>query len=434
MIDIKKLNLPSTIGVYLFKKKDQYLYIGKSINIKARIKSHWQSSLFNKKEALIFQQADGLEIKETNNEFQALILESYLIKKHQPKYNVIWKDNKNYLYIKIDLNKNYPKVLLSRKPLFYQLEKNCYYFGPFSSTKITQSLIRDIREIIPFCTEKKLINKPCFYSKIGLCQPCPNYINSLKDEVLKNKFKKDYLNNIKKVINILEGKTKKILDDFYKKLNRLKKDEKYEEAILIRNKIYRLERLIRHPTTDKFLEEDLSLIENKQKMLNQLREFFNNYFFISKLERIECFDISNLKKRNQTASMVVMIKGEISKKGYRKFKIKDVDLKSDFERLKEVITRRFNNNWPKPDLLAIDGGEPQLIIINKLLKQLNLKIPLVGIAKDPDRLIIYKNDGSFIKMILEKESFFKLLINLRDEAHRFAKDYHLYLRRKEILL
>lgn len=435
MIDIKNLNLPSICGVYLFKNnKNQYIYIGKSINIKARIKSHWENSFLDKKEALIFQESDQLEIKETENEFQALILESLLIKKYQPKYNVIWKDNKNYLYININLNEEYPKILLSRKPILEKNNKKNYFFGPFSNTKIVKSIIKDIRYIVPFCTEKKITKKPCFYSKIGLCSPCPNYINSLGNNLLKKQLTKKYRSNIVKVIKILSGKSQEILKLLNKELKSLIKKEDFEKAIEIRNKIFRFERLLYYPTSNQdLLENNFLLKDVNNKKINELFNFLKEYYpDLKKIHRIECYDISNLGINNQVGSMVVMTDGLLDKKQYKKFKIKQLSLKSDFERINEVLTRRFKNDWERPDILLIDGGKPQIKIAEKILNQLNLKIPLIGIAKNPDRLII----GKKYKVIIIKNpsSFFSLLINLRDEAHRFAKKYHLYLRRKEILL
>ncbi len=434
MIDIKNLNLPDSCGVYLFKNKNNnYIYIGKSVNIKARIKSHWENSLLDKKESLIFQELDQLEFKITENEFQALILESVLIKKYQPKYNVIWKDNKNYLYININLNDTFPKVFLSRKPVLEKTDKRNYFFGPFSNTNIVKSIIRDIRYIIPFCTEKNLSKKPCFYSKISFCNPCPNYIEFLKDENLKKQLTDLYRKNILKVIKILSGKTQKILKQLNKELNQLVKNQNFEKAIEIRNKIFRFERLLYYPTSDEGLENNLLLNQTNDVKLEKLLNFLKDYYpKLKKLERIECFDISNIGFNQPVGSMVVMENGYLNTKEYRKFKIKNLFFKSDFERIKEVILRRFRNNWKNPDLILIDGGKPQLKAIKKVFKELQINIPLIGIAKNPDRLIL-GNDYK-IKVINNPNSFFSLLINLRDEAHRFAKKYHLYLRRKEVLI
>ncbi len=430
MIDKKIIdNLPTTFGVYIFKKNSEILYVGKSVNIKARVRSHLENAQLDKKEALIVTQSNNLDWITTENEVQALLLESELIKKYQPKYNVIWKDDKSYLYIKITVSDDYPKIFLTRKKDI-ESDKNKaknLYFGPFSAVKVVESLISDIRHIIPFCTEKNLGKKPCFYSKIGLCQPCPNVIENQKDKKIKLQLKRQYHKNIKKVIEFFQGKVTKILDNFYDQLKKLIKEEKFEEAINIRNKIFRLERLINQP-----LNYDQTKTENKSLkiLLAELKKYFPN---LKKLQRIECYDISNLGKKNQVASMVVMTNGKIDKSQYRRFKIKNTQLNSDFDRLEEVIKRRFENYWPRPDLLVIDGGRPQIKTVMTILKNMKIDIPMVGIAKNPDRLIIGQED--FLTVKYPQTNFgFNLIKLLRDEAHRFAKKYHIHLRNRDFLI
>lgn len=417
--------LPSSVGVYLFKKKNQVLYIGKSLNIKARVKSHLENAKLDRKEFLIVSQADKIDFIVVDSEFEALVLEAELIKKYLPKYNVLWKDGKSYLYIKITIENEYPKVLLSRK----ENDKKSLYFGPFSSTKIAQDLINDIRKIIPFCTEKRLSKNPCFYSKIGLCSPCPNFIEKQEKEI-KDKLKKIYQNNIKKITLILKGKVKKILKSFYQQLKNLIKKENYEEAIIIRNKIFRLEKLIGQSQ----FNFNQSLIKDNQKDLNLLIEELKKYFpEIKKLSRIECYDISNLGEDIQTASMVVMTNGEIDKKEYRKFKIKE-KITSDFQRINHVLLRRFNHSWSEPDLIIIDGGLPQVKIVLEVLKKIKKNIPVLGIAKNPDRLVIFKNNKKQVIYYPQTHRGFNLIRLLRDESHRFAKKYLFYLREKNFLI
>ncbi|MCS6956824.1 MAG: GIY-YIG nuclease family protein [Patescibacteria group bacterium] len=433
MIKKKDLeNLPSTFGVYIFRKKNKVLYIGKSVNIKARIKSHFESAKIDKKEFLIINQSDNIKIIITENEFQSLLLESELIKKYHPKYNIIWKDDKSYLYIKINFLDNYPKIFLTRKKdIEKEKNKNKFiYFGPFSSVKTIEKILNDIRHIVPFCTEKHISKKPCFYSKIGLCFPCPNYIEAQKDEELKRKLKKQYKKNIKKIIKIFKGKVIEILNDFYKQLKKLSQEEKFEEAIKIREKIFRLEKLINNPIKE-FENYDF----NKNNLFYLLKELSLYFRSLNQLKRIECYDISNLKSENQTASMVVMTDGVLNKKEYRKFKIKNKNLKSDFERIEEIIERRFKNKWSDPDLIIVDGGRPQLEALLKTLEKINKKIPTIGIAKNPDRVVIKDKNKRFITIKFpQTNQGFRLITLIRDEAHRFAKKYHIKLREKDFLI
>jgi excinuclease ABC subunit C len=162
--------------------------------------------------------------------------------------------------------------------------------------------------------------------------------------------------------------------------------------------------------------------------------FFKKYFpKLKKLERIETYDISNLGLKQAVGSMVVMNNGQIDKKEYRKFRIKQLGLRSDFDRLKEVINRRLQQKWPFPDLMIVDGGKPQIKAILKILNSNKVSIPLVGIAKNPDRMIA--GIEGYPNLFLKNDSDILNIIRLlRDESHRFARKYHLFLRSKDFLL
>jgi len=416
-------NLPNTIGLYLFKKNEIINYIGKSVNIKARLLSHLENAKLDNKERLIIDNSNKIETIVTESEFKALIIEAKLIRELQPKYNSIWKDDKSPLYIKITIKDEFPKIIITRK----EFDKKSLYFGPFSSVRMIEKIINDIRRIIPFCTQKKISKKACFYSKIGLCHPCPNKIDRCKGEVrlaLKHQYKK----NINQVVSILNGNVKEIIKNLNKQLNVLIKNNQYEQAIIIRNKIFRFDRLLN-------LRDDMEFfINNNEKNLEEMSVILKKYFpQLNKINRIETYDISNLGLKQAVGSMVVMKNNQIDKKEYRRFKIKQTGLKSDFDRLKEVVIRRLKQNWPVPDLIIIDGGRPQIKAILKIFYDNKIIIPLIGIAKNPDRVIVgiegypnlfFKNDSKVLNII-------RLL---RDESHRFARKYHLFLRSKDFLL
>lgn len=427
MITIDQIDkCPGDIGVYLFKNKNRILYIGKSVNIKARVKSHFENAKLDAKERLIISGSNNIESIVIDSEYEALILESELIKKHRPKYNVIWKDGKSYLYIKVTVKDKYPKVLLSRK----ENDGRSLYFGPFSSSRVVESLINDIRHIVPFCTEKKITKTPCFYSKINLCHPCPNSICYLDNKLDIKRQTVLYRKNIRKIINFLNGQVIRILNGFYKELKNLIKDKKYEKAIIIRNKIFRMERLINYPIKD----YELNYLQSSKKtntlsiFLRELKKYFPG---LEKLDRIECYDISNLKQTNQAGSMVVLTKGVVDKKEYRRFRLQSK--KSDFDRLEDVILRRFKNKWLIPDLIIVDGGRPQVKTILKTIKVVNYDIPILGIAKNPDRLVIGVKGLPTVRFPQTNPGF-NMVRLIRDESHRFAKKYHLFLRKRDFLL
>lgn len=419
-------DIPSTIGVYLFVNKREILYIGKSINLKARIASHFENAKIDSKENAIIQNSKKIRLIILDSEFKALLLESSLIQKYEPRYNRIWRDDKSYLYVKINMKDTYPKIAVVRK----ENDHMSLYFGPFASTRLVNELLFEIRKVFPFCQQKKLGKSSCFYNKIGLCNPCPSAIENSQDQKLKEDLKRKYRCNIKKIIKIFQGKTDLLLNGLYQSLRKMSKNENYEEAIQIRNRIFSLERLINDRLS---LDYDLSLPQNReqagQSLRNQLIKYLPN---LKKIEKIECYDISNLGNKISTGSMVVFVDGIVNKSEYRKFKIKNPSLNSDFKMLQEIIRRRFTNKWQKPDLLAVDGGKPQVRIVVKTLKDMRLDIPVIGIAKNPDRLIIGTTNLPTIRFDLNNQGF-NLIRLLRDESHRFARKYHLFLREKKLI-
>ena len=174
-------NVPSMIGVYIFESKNTPIYIGKSINLKARLISHFEAAKIDSKTSGYVDGADSISYYLTDSEFKALLLESKLIQRFKPKYNVRWRDDKSYLYIKATLKDTYPKFFITRR----ERQKEALYFGPFQSVKVATSILREIRKVFPFCTQNKITNQRCFYSKIKLCHPCPNEIEKITDPKLK---------------------------------------------------------------------------------------------------------------------------------------------------------------------------------------------------------------------------------------------------------
>jgi len=418
--------VPSTIGIYIFRNNKKILYIGKSVNLRARLLSHLENSKVDAKEKRIIDSSAKVEYQVTDSEFKALLLEAELIQKYRPKYNVIWKDDKSNLYIKITVKDVYPKIFTSRK----ENDGSSLYFGPFPSIKVAESILRTIRKVFPYCTQKKISNRACFYSKINLCSPCPNNIEKITDLNLKLKLEGQYKKNIRQIIKILSGKFELVLNSLKKQLESLKNQHNYEEAITLRDKIITFERFL---SQQLIFNSEPSINRSKEK-INSLQVFLEKFFpDIKQIKRIECYDMSNLSMKEATASMVVFYDGIPAVDQYRKFKIRNLKLTSDIEMMKEIISRRFKNSWSYPDLIIVDGGRPQVLAIIKLLGSSSIRIPLIGIAKNPDRIII--GNANLPTIVFKYNDLgFNLIQQIRDESHRFAKKYHLFLRNKKLLI
>ncbi len=416
--------LPATIGVYFFVSKDAILYIGKSINIKARVLSHIENAKIDAKESAIVTNAQFVHYIVTDSEFKSLLLESELIKKYLPTYNRIWRDDKSYLYLKINLKDEFPKII----PVRRENDHVSRYFGPFQSLRVVNEVLKETRRIFPFCTQKNIGKKPCFYAKIGLCNPCPNEISN-KTGSERTRMKRIFRHNIRQVIRVLEGETDLVLNSLYKELKNFTQEKKYEEALVLRDKINRFERLIHMPLFSSRIEEQY---DTSDESIRALLTLLNHYFpLLQTIARVECYDMSNISFTDATASMVVFTQGRVDKSQYRKFKIRNTKANSDFAMIAEVLKRRFRNDWPRPALVVIDGGRPQVRIVTQTLRDIKVDIPVIGIAKHPDRLIIGMDNLPLVRPSIHNLGF-NLIRAIRDESHRFAKKYHIYLREKKV--
>ena len=183
-------------GVYIFKNKSgEVIYVGKSISVRERLLSHIVSR--GGKSQDIVRNAVEVSIIPVLSELESLLVEAQLIKKHLPRYNVSAKDDKHPLYIKIT-TEEFPKITTSRN----DGERKARYFGPFPSSSTVKQVLRQIRHTFPYCSQKRLTKRPCLYSHLGLCAPCPNKINGVSDLDSRLELTKKYKSSIRKILII----------------------------------------------------------------------------------------------------------------------------------------------------------------------------------------------------------------------------------------
>jgi len=420
---------PGTCGVYQYWENSKLLYIGKAINLKARLSSHTQNAKLDAKEAAIVA-GDTIKYTLCDSEFKALMLESELIHKYHPPHNRIWKDDKSYLYIVINLADPFPRPSYARfhdLPIIAsaKLRRTGRIFGPFPSSKIAEEVLRAIRRLIPFCIVKKIGKYPCFYSRIGLCNPCPSVISSKAEKF-------QYRSQIRQVIKILEGNIEPVIKDLFTQMKASSNKQDFETALIIRTKIERFTNFIK---THSFTDHQFSYNESSKKLvsLETILALYKDH--PCKLHRIECYDASNSAMQDSTVSMTVMTDGLLDNGQYRRFKIKNPRAVSDFDRLDEVLTRRLKNkSWLTPDLLVIDGGVPQLRRLQRIFDKQPDPPLYIGLAKHPDRLVIFVNDKFKNIRLASDHPGLQLLEQLRDEAHRFANSYRKILEKKRTKL
>jgi len=457
---------PQTPGVYVFYgKKREIIYIGKATKLKSRVSSYFRFPtdanlrITNRPiEAMIHEVVD-IKTLETDSVLEALILESNLIKKYQPKYNALGKDDKSFSYFVITKEK-FPRVMTFRETdlryknvipsLSRDLKKKILdsstpsrqgrysaqndisiskIFGPYTSKKQMEIALKIIRKIFPFHSNKQQTEKGCLDFQIGSC-PGP-YAGAITAE--------DYKKNIRGIRMILEGKKKKLVKKMEREMKESSKKYEYEKAGELRNKVFALKHI-----------RDVALITNEQPHPNlPLRKGKGD---LEKIFRIEAYDISNISGQHATGSMVVFNNSEPDKSQYRKFKIKTVQGADDIGMMREVLLRRFKNDWPQPDLIFLDGGKGHVNMGTKILRELGFTMPLVAVAKGKSRKNLnfqfsifpamsgsrQGGDNQFsmtqfsneIKNILNDK---KLVKRIMDEAHRFALRYHRKLRKNNLL-
>ncbi|MBU3895839.1 GIY-YIG nuclease family protein [Patescibacteria group bacterium] len=377
-------DLPSCPGVYTFKNKDEFLYIGKAGNIKERVKQHYSAPSF------FLKRANSISYEQTSSEIEALIKEAELIKRLKPKYNVVWKDGKNYFYVSIEENKY---VVLGHKPS---------EIGPFVDGKSLKRALQLLRKSFPYYTSKRHPKKPCTYCHLDLC-PGPEPDMKL------------YRRNIKNLVLVLKGRKEKALKDLKKQMQERSKMQDFEAAGRMRDRYFALERVVLNA---RIFDKEVSDWQKTKKILQKIVR--------GPVSRIEGYDVSNIQGKQATASMVVFKDGEPDKKSYRKFKI-STDTPNDTAMIKEALKRRAKHKeWPKPDLVVIDGGKPQLSAGSSVIKDR----PIMAIAKKNNELFFKKR--KFLLSLLPRE-IFNLILRIRDESHRFAIKYHKQLRKKGLL-
>ncbi|MDD5617996.1 MAG: excinuclease ABC subunit UvrC [Candidatus Omnitrophica bacterium] len=398
-MDIKKKieSLPQTPGVYLMQDKNgAVIYVGKAANIRKRAASYFNKPQASYKNEILARQIQDIKIIPTISEHEAFLLESKLIKQLKPRYNISLKDDKSFPFIKIT-KENYPRVFIGRKKPGEKVE----YFGPYTNAKLLRLALKSLRKAFKFCICRVFPKKTCLDFHIGLCSaPCAGEIS-----------KSDYRKNIRDFKIFLRKGSASFIKDLEKRMKLCAENKKFEDAIKLREKI-----------------KALGLISDQAEPKD-----WGIFGLDRQPRRIEAFDISNISGAQAVGSMVTFIDNNPSKNDYRRFKIKMIWGIDDYAMLREVLERRYkriiNDNLEKPDLIVIDGGRGHLNVALKEIYNLSLDIPIIAIAKGEELIYTVKN-GSPLK--LERESpMLQLIQHIRDEAHRFAINYHKLLRKKK---
>lgn len=248
-IEAELKKLPNKPGVYIMHdKNDKIIYVGKAISLKNRVRQYFRKTNKTKRIENMVSLIDHFEYIVTDNEAEALILECNLIKKNMPKFNVLLKDDKTYPYIKVNVKAEYPDVYITRRIL----NDGAKYFGPYANAGSAKEMVDFIKTKFKIrqCKTFKYKDRPCLNYHIKKCMaPCMGYIS-----------REDYREQINQIIDLLEGKTEKIMKQLKQEMEEASKKFEYEKAAYIRDKILAIDNISKRQKVSNLSENDIDVI------------------------------------------------------------------------------------------------------------------------------------------------------------------------------
>ncbi len=525
--------LPDKPGSYQFYDQEHtIIYVGKAKNLKSRVSSYFHTEVDRFKTKVLVSKIFDISYTVVNTEEDALLLENALIKKHNPRYNVLLKDGKTYPSICIT-KEFFPRIFKTRNIN----KKIGTFYGPYSHITSMYNILGIIKELYHPRTCRQPITKEGI--EAGKYQVCLDYhIKKCMGPCVGKQSYDDYQKNILQAREIVKGNTRQVLNDLKEEMLRLSEELRFEEAEEVKKKYVALDnfasksQVVSHTinnvdvfsitsdekmafinfihvsngsinqsftieykkklneTDDELLQLgiielrqrfksdakeiivpqevdvelenvtftipqrgdkktllDLSVMNGRQYKLDRLKQAeklnpeqkqtrlmkeLQDKLHLPKLPyHIECFDNSNISGSDAVASCVVFKKMKPSKKDYKRFNIKTVKGLDDYASMKEVVSRRYNRlideEQPLPDLIIADGGKGQMEVIREVIQdELNLDIPIAGLAKDDRHRtneLLYGFPPMKIALKVESE-LFHVLTQIQDEVHRFAITFH----------
>lgn len=534
--------LPDKPGSYQFYDDEHtIIYVGKAKNLKSRVSSYFHTEVDRFKTKVLVSKIHDISYTVVNTEEDALLLENSLIKKYNPRYNVLLKDGKTYPSICVT-NEFFPRIFKTRTIN----KKWGSYYGPYSHIGSMYAILELIKELY----HPRTCNQPITKDGVetGKYKVCLDYhIKKCMGPCVGKQTYEDYQKNINQAREILKGNSRQVLKDLKDEMIRLSEELRFEEAEEIKKKYIALDtfasksEVVSHTinnvdvfsitsdekmafinyihvsngsinqsftieykkklneTDDELLQLgivelrerfksdakeiivpqevnvelenvtftipqrgdkktllELSIMNGKQYKFDRLKQAeklnpeqkqtrlmkeLQDKLHLPKLPyHIECFDNSNISGTDAVASCVVFKAMKPSKKEYKRFNIKTVTGPDDYASMKEVVGRRYrrmiDEGQPLPDLIIADGGKGQMGIIREVIQdELNLDIPIAGLAKDDRHRtneLLYGFPPIHVALKTDSE-LFHVLTHIQDEVHRFAIEFHRNKRSKRAL-
>ncbi|MDO4984884.1 MAG: excinuclease ABC subunit UvrC [Prevotella sp.] len=534
--------LPDKPGSYQFYDEEHtIIYVGKAKSLKNRVSSYFHTEVDRFKTKVLVSKIFDISYTVVNTEEDALLLENSLIKKYNPRYNVLLKDGKTYPSIVIT-NEFFPRIFKT-----HTINKHWgSYYGPYAKISAMYDVLNLIKELYQPRTCRQPITKEGVES--GRYRVCLDYhIKKCKGPCVGKQTYEDYQKNIAQAREILKGNTREVLRDLKDEMLRLSEELRFEEAEEVKRKYLALDGFVSKSQVvsqtidkvdvftitsdekmafinyihvsngsinqsftieykkklnetdeellqlgiveirerfksdskeiivqkevdvelegvkftipklgDKKMLLDLSMMNCKeykfdrlkqaeklnpeQKQTRMMKELQDKLHLPSLPYHIECFDNSNISGTDAVAACIVFKKMKPSKSDYKRYNIKTVVGPDDYASMKEVVHRRYSRlieeEQPLPDLIIADGGKGQMEVIREVIQdELNLDIPIAGLAKDDRHRtneLLYGFPPMKIALKVESE-LFHVLTHIQDEVHRFAITFHRDKRSKRAL-
>jgi len=413
-------SLPYTSGIYVMKDSEGViLYIGKAKSLRQRVRSYLAAHPENPKIDILMGKVSLIEHIETPTEVDALLLEAQLIRKHQPRYNKELKDDKTFPLLKITAE-TFPRIHLTRT----KTDKKAIYYGPYTDAKLLREAISLINALFPIRKCRRLPKTACLYYHIHQCiAPC------IKPEV-----KPEYARLVAEVRSFLGGGKKSFMDYLSDRMQQASDELRFEDAQYYKEQIDALSRLNKKRFTPGKPDAAAALSATLE-----LKKILNLDFIP---EKIVCFDVSNIQGDEAVASKVSFYRELSDKLGYRRYKIKTVHGVNDYAMIQEALRRMLiglkegRENFI-PDCIMIDGGKGHLRAAHEVLLAEGFEsVKLISIAKRFETIYgMVRSEAEFEVHdfgIAKNNPALYLLQKVRDEAHRFAIQYHRGLKEKQL--
>ncbi|MFM9170854.1 MAG: UvrB/UvrC motif-containing protein [Phycisphaerales bacterium] len=436
LLSEKARSLPDVPGVYLMKDAaGVVLYVGKAVRLPDRVSSYFVASadLGARKQPML-DVVEDFEVLECEAEWEALLLESRLVKDLKPRFNELLKDDKTFPYLAVTVREQFPGVYVTRNPSDPRFE-GARIFGPFTSVHALRSAVTVMQRVFQYRTCELDIKaddpanrrfRPCLLHSIGQCTaPCANRVTVAR-----------YRADVDRFLRFLGSKRSVLVRELQGEMERASEERRFEDAAALRDQIHALGKLDDRETRRGMEQEwqpELTVFAGDPTV--GMRSLQRTLGLDAPIRCLEAIDIAHLGGEETVGSKVCFVDGRPFKDAYRRYRITTAG-NDDYRAIREVVSRRMREGQGAdelvPDVLLIDGGIGQLHAALEAMEDFARRPAIVISLAKKEELIFVHRESEPIRLPRTNAGL-RLCQSARDEAHRFARRYHHVLRRRRTL-